>query len=162
MTVPQGTAKGAHWLRFLAPNPPTSLRADFTVTSGADPASGSGTGGAGAGGSGTAGGQAGGGTGGTGGTVPVPAATGAPAAASNSRGAKARITASEVQPGGTLHFTVEKFPAGQTVTVKLDDDAILGQWKADATGAYEGDVAIPADTPAGAHWLRFLAPNPPT
>ncbi|MYS46814.1 hypothetical protein GTY23_37660, partial [Streptomyces sp. SID5998] len=97
-----------------------------------------------------------------GGATPIPAASGAPAAASNSRGAKAQITASQVQPGGKLHFEVEKFPADQTVTIKLDDDAILGQWKADATGAYEGDVTIPADTSVGAHWLRFLAPNPPT
>ncbi|MEU6158994.1 hypothetical protein [Streptomyces sp. NPDC047130] len=147
VTVPSGTTKGAHWLRFLAPNPSTSLRADFTVTDGADPASAA-TGGSGAGG--------------TGATGDVPAATGSPASASNSAGAKAEITASEVQPGGTIHFTVTKFPKNETVTVKLDDDGILGQWKTDAEGSYEGDIEIPADTPAGEHWFRFLAPNPPT
>lgn len=145
VTVPAGTAKGAHWLRILAPNPATSLKAGFTVTSGSDAAT---TGGSGASTSASA--------------TPVPTASGAPASASNSAGAKAEITASQVQPGGTLHFKVTKFPAGETVTIKLDDDGILGQWQADSAGSYEGDVAIPADTTAGAHWLRFLAPNPPT
>ncbi|MEU1125065.1 hypothetical protein ABZ371_16245 [Streptomyces sp. NPDC005899] len=154
VTVPGDATEGAHWLRFLAPNPSTSLRADFTVTSGAAGGAGGATGGL-AGGSAAAepiGGSA----------TPVPEASGAPAAASNSRGAKAEVTASQVQAGGTIHFKVSKFPARQTVTVKFDDEEILGQWKADASGAYEGEVTIPAGTPAGAHWLRFLAPNPST
>ncbi|MFE6186740.1 hypothetical protein ACFQ6U_20165 [Streptomyces sp. NPDC056465] len=146
VTIPADAAKGAHWLRFLAPNPSTSLRAGFTVTSGTSAA------------------QAAASTSpdGTGGTAAVPAATGAPASASNSRGAKAAIQASEVQAGGRIPFEVTAFPAGQTVTIKLDDEEILGQWKADASGAYKGEVTIPAGTPAGAHWLRFLAPNPST
>nr|QIE08590.1 hypothetical protein [Streptomyces sp.] len=149
VTVPADATKGAHWLRFLAPNPSTSLRADFTVTSGisAEQASAA---------------SASSSTGGSAGTTEVPAATGAPASASNSRGAKATIQASEVQPGGKIPFEVTKFPAGQTVTIKLDDEEILGQWKADASGSYKGEVTIPAETPAGAHWLRFLAPNPST
>ncbi|GGU65465.1 hypothetical protein [Streptomyces daghestanicus] len=148
VTVPPDAARGAHWLRFLAPDPPTSLRAGFTVTSGAAASSGTGGGSA----SGAAGGAA----------TPVPAASGAPASATNDAGAKAEITASEVQPGGTLHFEVTRFPAGEQVTVKLDDEAILGQWKTDGDGSYEGDVTVPADTTAGPHWLRFLAPDPPT
>lgn len=147
VTVPAGTAKGAHWLRFLAPNPPTSLKADFTVTSGASGASGTDAGGTGSGAAGA---------------TPVPAASGAPASATNDAGAKAGITASRVQAGGTLHFEVTGFPAGEQVTIKLDDEAILGQWKTDGDGSHEGDVTVPADTPAGDHWLRFLAPNPPT
>ncbi|CAL9654396.1 hypothetical protein SUDANB145_06720 [Streptomyces sp. enrichment culture] len=143
VTVPSDATKGAHWLRFLAPNPPTSLRADFTVTSGSTAASSAGSSSDSS-------------------ATPVPAASGAPASATNDAGAKAEITASEVQPGGTLHFEVTKFPAGKQVTVKLDDEAILGQWKTDENGSYEGDVTVPADTSAGAHWLRFLAPDPPT
>ncbi|MDQ0792604.1 hypothetical protein [Streptomyces sp. B1I3] len=146
VTVPADATAGAHWLRFLAPNPSTSLRADFTVTTGAAADAGATTGGRATGGS----------------DAPVPAASGAPAAASNSRGAKAEVTADQVQAGGKIHFKVTKFPAGRTVTVKFDDEEILGQWKADAAGAYEGDVTIPAETQAGAHWLRFLAPNPST
>ncbi|MFF9675808.1 hypothetical protein ACF1GS_29560 [Streptomyces eurythermus] len=148
VTVPPDATKGAHWLRFLAPDPPTSLRADFTVTSEAAASSGS----PGGSPSGAAGGVA----------VPVPAASGAPAAATDDAGAKAEITAGEVQPGGTLHFKVTAFPAGKQVTVKLDDEAILGQWKTDGDGSYEGDVTVPDATSAGAHWLRFLAPDPPT
>ncbi|MET7649316.1 hypothetical protein ABZS83_38040, partial [Streptomyces sp. NPDC005426] len=143
VTIPESAAKGAHWLRFLAPNPSTSLRADFAVTTGAS----------GDAGTPDAVGDA---------ATPAPVASGAPAAASDSRGAKAEITASQVQAGGRLHFVVTKFPAGRTVTVKLDDDGILGQWKADAKGSYEGEVTVPAGTPAGAHWLRFLAPDPAT
>ncbi|MEU0227318.1 hypothetical protein ABZ177_23585 [Streptomyces sp. NPDC006284] len=146
VTVPSGTSKGGHWLRFLSPNPPTSLRADFTVTS------------AGASGdpsevTSPAGGAA---------TAPVPAASGAPASAANDAGAKATITASRVQPGGTLHFEVTGFPAGRKVTVKLDDEGILGQWDVGDDGSYEGDVTVPSDTAPGGHWLRFLAPDPPT
>ncbi|MEU0126696.1 hypothetical protein [Streptomyces sp. NPDC006289] len=148
VTVPAGTTKGAHWLRFLAPNPSTSLRADFTVTSGGS------AGGAAARAASTAGGSPG--------TDAVPAATGAPASVTDSRGAKAAISASQVQPGGRIPFEVTKFPAGETVTIKLDDEEILGQWKADASGSYKGEVTIPAETPTGAHWLRFLAPNPST
>ncbi|WP_405386697.1 hypothetical protein OG596_03015 [Streptomyces sp. NBC_01102] len=154
VTIPAGTTKGAHWLRFLAPNPSTSLRADFTVTSG--PAAGSD-------GSASGSGSGSGGRSGTDGSAtPVPAASGAPASASNSRGAKAEVTASQVQAGGVIHFKVTKFPAGETVTIKFDDEEILGQWKTDATGTYEGDVTVPTETSAGAHWLRFLAPNPST
>ncbi|MGW4024374.1 hypothetical protein [Streptomyces sp. NPDC005009] len=148
VTVPAGTTKGAHWLRFLAPNPPTSLKADFTITSGA---SGTGTAGT-AGGTGADAADA----------TPVPAASGAPASATNDAGAKAGITASRVQAGGTLHFEVTGFPAKEQVTIKLDDEAILGQWKTDDNGSHEGNVTVPADTSAGDHWLRFLAPNPPT
>lgn len=125
VTVPSDATKGAHRLRFLAPNPSTSLRADFTVTTGS--ASGSdGT-------TGSSGGNAAGSSG-----TPVPAASGAPASASTSRGATAEVTASQVEAGGQIHFKVTKFPAGQTVTVKFDDEEILGQWKADTAGAYEG------------------------
>ncbi|MFI8191717.1 hypothetical protein ACIF8T_23400 [Streptomyces sp. NPDC085946] len=145
VTVPADATKGAHWLRFLAPNPPTSLKADFTVTSGTG-----------------AGGTAGGTGADAAGAPPVPAASGAPASATDDAGAKARITASQVPAGGTLHFEVTGFPTGEQVTIKLDDEAILGQWKTGSDGSYEGDVTVPADTAAGDHWLRFLAPNPPT
>ncbi|MGW2282346.1 hypothetical protein [Streptomyces sp. NPDC001770] len=156
VTVPATATKGAHWLRFLAPNPSTSTKAGFTVTSGADPsAAGSGTGGASA--TAATGTTAAGGS-----AAAIPAATGAPASAANASGAKAEITASEVRPGGKLHFKVVKFPASQVVTIKLDDDAILGQWDVDAEGSFEGDVEIPAEVTPGAHWLRFLAPNPAT
>ncbi|MEU9309857.1 hypothetical protein [Streptomyces sp. NPDC048256] len=148
VTVPSDTPAGAHWLRFLAPNPATSLKASFTVTSSSASAA-------------AADDDGGGGTTGASAT-PVPAASGEPASATNSAGAKARITASRVQAGGRLHFEVTKFPVGETVTVKLDDEDILGQWKTDAQGSYEGDVTVPAGTSGGAHWLRFLAPNPPT
>ncbi|MGW1469239.1 hypothetical protein ACWCPT_33435 [Streptomyces sp. NPDC002308] len=156
VTVPATATKGAHWLRILAPNPSTSTKAGFTVTSGADAS-------AAAGGTGGTSATSGTGTTAAGGSAAViPTATGAPASAANASGAKAEITASEVQPGGKLHFKVVNFPASQVVTIKLDDDAILGQWDVDAGGSFEGDVEIPAEVTPGAHWLRFLAPNPST
>ncbi|MGW2843042.1 hypothetical protein ACWCWD_35285 [Streptomyces sp. NPDC001493] len=156
VTVPATATKGAHWLRFLAPNPSTSTKAGFTVTSGSDAS-------AAAGGTGGTSATSGTGTTAAGGSAAaIPAATGAPASAVNASGAKAEITASEVQPGGKLHFKVVNFPASQVVTIKLDDDAILGQWDVDAGGSFEGDVEIPAEVTPGAHWLRFLAPNPST
>ncbi|MEU0851412.1 hypothetical protein ABZ387_26105 [Streptomyces flaveolus] len=147
VTVPADTDKGAHWLRFLAPNPPTSHRANFTVTSGASGTAASGAPGTSATGSAP---------------TSAPAAWGAPVSATNGAGAKAEITAGRVRPGGTLHFKVTGFPAGQKVTVKLDDEAVLGQWDIDDIGTHEGDVTVPVNTSAGGHWLRFLAPNPPT
>ncbi|WEH38783.1 hypothetical protein [Streptomyces sp. AM 2-1-1] len=158
VTVPATATKGAHWLRFLAPNPSTSMKADFTVTTGAAASATTG----GTGGTGTSAAGANGSTAAGGAVAAIPAATGAPASASNASGAKAEITASEVQPGGKLHFKVTDFPASQVVTIKLDDDAILGQWDIDAQGSFEGDVEIPAEVTPGAHWLRFLAPNPAT
>ncbi|MEU1089831.1 hypothetical protein ABZ401_23925 [Streptomyces sp. NPDC005892] len=156
VTVPASAAEGAHWLRFLAPNPSTSMKAGFTVTSGSDASA------ATTGGTGTSATGGSGATATTGPTTAIPAATGAPASAANASGAKAEITASEVQPGGKLHVKVTKFPVSQIVTIKLDDDAILGQWDTDAEGSFEGDVDIPAEVTPGAHWLRFLAPNPAT
>ncbi|NYV77576.1 hypothetical protein, partial [Streptomyces sp. UH6] len=104
VTVPAGTAKGAHWLRVLAPDPSTSLRADFTVTStgggsgsgGSTGGSGDATGGSGGGNGGSTGGSTGGSGGGsTGGSGSTGGGT--------SSGASASITAgSAVKAGGTV------------------------------------------------------------
>ncbi|PLW74206.1 hypothetical protein C0036_03165, partial [Streptomyces sp. DJ] len=67
------------------------------------------------------------------------------------------VTASEVAAGGKLGFTVANFPAGGTLTVKLDDGEILDTFTVGEDGAVSDEVTVPADTAAGAHWLRFLA-----
>lgn len=93
-------------------------------------------------------------------TRSLPALVAAPAAAAK---ASATTGATTVRAGGTLGFTVAGFPAGQKLTVKLDDDGILSQFTVKADGTYAGSVTIPKDTAtSGSHWLRFLAPNPAT
>ncbi|MCZ2527163.1 hypothetical protein [Streptomyces sp. HB2AG] len=67
------------------------------------------------------------------------------------------VTASEVAAGGKLGFTVANFPADGTLTVKLDDGEILDTFTVGNDGAVSDEVTVPADTAAGAHWLRFLA-----
>ncbi|MCZ2527164.1 HtaA domain-containing protein [Streptomyces sp. HB2AG] len=85
----------------------------------------------------------------------------APAAAATGD-ASATTNAKSVEAGGTLGFSVKGFPAGETLTVKLDDGEILQQFTVKSDGTYAGSVTVPAATEAGSHWLRFLAPNPPT
>ncbi|MEU9517223.1 hypothetical protein [Streptomyces sp. NPDC048224] len=155
VTVPASVPAGKHWLRVLAPAPATSLKADITVTS----PTGSGSGGGSA--DGSSGG--GGGTGGAAGAGGSSGTTGGSGSGGATTGASATITAgSRVAAGGRVSFRVTGFPAGQQLTVKLDDGKILGQWTVGTDGSYSGGVTVPADTAEGAHWLRFLAPNPPT
>ncbi|MCZ4123081.1 HtaA domain-containing protein [Streptomyces sp. H39-S7] len=93
-------------------------------------------------------------------TRSAPALVAAPAAAGK---ASATTGATTVTAGGSLGFSVAGYPAGQKLTVKLDDDGILSQFTIKADGTYAGSVTIPKDTAtSGSHWLRFLAPNPAT
>ncbi|NHC14131.1 alpha-2-macroglobulin family protein [Motilibacter deserti] len=172
VTLPKATRNGAHWLRFLAPDPPTSVKSvNFTVTgsTASSGASGSGSGssggsGGGSSGSGSVGSSGSSGSGGSsGGTTSGGAATGSASSGSDpSTGAKATLSGSSVAPGGTVSFTGTGFPAGEQLTIKLDDQDILQQFSISSSGSVSGTVTVPAATPAGAHWLRFLAPNPPT
>lgn len=77
----------------------------------------------------------------------------------NPEGATVALTAATVSAGDPIAFTgtgfVKTGGGGQIVTVKLDDDRILGTFAADASGAVAGQV--PAPSTPGAHWLRFLA-----
>jgi hypothetical protein len=91
------------------------------------------------------------------------AAAAAPAAPirppENPEGATVALVTTTVSAGDPVAFTgtgfVKTGGGGQIVTVKLDDDRILGTFTADATGAVAGQV--PAPSTAGEHWLRFLA-----
>ncbi|NHC45389.1 hypothetical protein [Motilibacter aurantiacus] len=174
VTIPAATANGTHWLRFLAPDPATSVKsATFRVTGRAAASGSSGGGSAGSGSSGsgsgssgsgpTAGGSGSGSGGASGGSTAGGAATGAASSGSDANtGAKATLSGSSVTPGGTISFTGRGFPAGEQLTIKLDDQDILQQFAISASGDVSGTVTVPATTSAGAHWLRFLAPNPPT
>ncbi|MFI5569751.1 hypothetical protein ACIA6T_20885 [Streptomyces sp. NPDC051740] len=72
------------------------------------------------------------------------------------------LGASSVRQGGEVPFTATGFPAGATLSVKFDDGALLERFPVGADGSASGTVTVPADTATGDHWLRFLAPDPPT
>ncbi|QOC90126.1 LPXTG cell wall anchor domain-containing protein [Micromonospora craniellae] len=80
---------------------------------------------------------------------------------SNPQGATVSLAADSATAGGTLRYTgtgfVNEGGRGQIVTIKLDDVDILGTVTASDSGAISGTVTIPAATPPGSHWLRFLA-----
>ncbi|MFB6398012.1 hypothetical protein [Polymorphospora lycopeni] len=80
---------------------------------------------------------------------------------SNPQGATVSLAATTVAAGQAIRFTgtgfVNEGERGQIVTIKLDDVDILGDVTASDSGAISGAVTIPAGTPAGSHWLRFLA-----
>ncbi|MEU1049827.1 hypothetical protein ABZ400_32400 [Streptomyces sp. NPDC005897] len=170
VTVPASAPAGQHWLRVLAPEPATSLKAGITVTSSTDGGSAGGSGGSGSGsgggsGSGSGGDTgsgSGGDTGGSGGSSDTTGSSGTGSGGATA-GASATITAgTRVAAGGRVSFRVSGFPSGQQLAVKLDDSEILGQWTVGSDGSYSGGVTVPADATKGAHWLRFLAPNPAT
>lgn len=77
----------------------------------------------------------------------------------NAEGATVALAATTVSAGDPLAFGgtgfVRTAGGGQIVTVKLDDDEIIGTFTADASGAVSGQVPAPSTT--GPHWLRFLA-----
>ena len=69
--------------------------------------------------------------------------------------------------GGTLSYSVSGFPAGEVVSIKIDDGAycsstahgacVVQQQRIGSNGRASGSLVVPSDLPAGAHWLRYLA-----
>ncbi|MEV6342391.1 hypothetical protein [Actinoplanes sp. NPDC051851] len=81
---------------------------------------------------------------------------------SNAQGATVTLASATVAAGSKIRLTgtgwVNDSDRGQVVTVKLDDNDILGEFTASDSGALSGSVTIPAATEAGSeHWLRLLA-----
>ena len=86
----------------------------------------------------------------------------------STEGTSSTVTGS-VEAGGTLSFTLSGFPAGETVSIKIDDGALDGsdnsvsgtgvvhQQKIGANGSVSGSVVLPSYVKPGTHWLRFLA-----
>lgn len=83
-------------------------------------------------------------------------------------GTSASVSPSTLPAGGTLRFTLSGFPAGEIVSVKIDDGnfcsdkgvhgaCVVHQQRVGSGGQVSGSFQIPADLPVGAHWLRFLA-----
>ena len=109
------------------------------------------------------------------GAVSLVGVAGAPAqaippggASSDTEGTAASISPSTLRAGETITFRISGFPAGETVSVKIDDGdfcsqkgihgaCVVHQQKVGANGSVQGSFALPEDLGAGKHWLRFLA-----
>lgn len=86
----------------------------------------------------------------------------------STEGTSSTVTGS-VEAGGTLSFSLSGFPAGETVSIKIDDGALDGsdnsvsgtgvvhQQKIGANGSVSGSFVLPSYVKPGTHWLRFLA-----
>lgn len=105
--------------------------------------------------------------------VPLAAALALPAGTSqaippggpapNARGAKITLKTTSVARGGKIRVTGSKLPQRKgSITVKLDDSAILAVFRISSRGTFSGSVPIPRQVRRGNHWLRFLAPSPAT
>lgn len=79
-------------------------------------------------------------------------------ASTETRGTSDVLTRS-VNPGGLVKFTLKDFPPNSTVTVKIDDESLVHQQKADSTGSLTGSFVLPDSVGPGEHTLRFLAPG---
>lgn len=89
-------------------------------------------------------------------------------AGDSTEGTSSTVTGS-VEAGGTLSFSLSGFPAGETVSIKIDDGALDGsdnsvsgtgvvhQQKIGANGSVSGSFVLPSYVKPGTHWLRFLA-----
>ena len=89
-------------------------------------------------------------------------------ASADTKGTSASVSPRTLSPGDTIHFTVSGFPAGETVSIKIDDQkfcstlvsfgaCVVHQQPIGSNGVASGSFVLPADIPAGKHWLRFLA-----
>jgi hypothetical protein len=89
---------------------------------------------------------------------------------SDTTGTSATVSPRTLPAGSVITFTVRGFPAGQTVSVKIDDGALCAdathgacvylQQKIPASGTVSGSFTLPRGLGRGAHWLRFLASGP--
>lgn len=89
-------------------------------------------------------------------------------ASADTEGTSASVSPSSLRAGATISFRISGFPAGETVSVKIDDGdfcsekgvhgaCVVHQQKIATNGTVQGSFALPDDLGAGRHWLRFLA-----
>lgn len=87
---------------------------------------------------------------------------------SDTEGTAGTASPRSLAPGGTIGFSISGFPAGETVSVKIDDGdfcsakgvhgaCVVHQQRVASDGTAKGSFALPSDLPEGDHWLRFLA-----
>lgn len=89
-------------------------------------------------------------------------------ASADTPGTGSTVSPRTLQPCETLSYTVTGFPAGEVVSVKIDDGigygdtstqftGVISQATADGSGSASGSFELPCDIAEGSHWLRFLA-----
>ena len=87
---------------------------------------------------------------------------------SNTPGTSSNVSPSSLKAGDTLSYAVSGFPAGEVVSVKIDDGkgqgdqstqgaGVSAQQRIDSSGTARGTIKLPANIAKGSHWLRFLA-----
>ena len=90
------------------------------------------------------------------------------ASTSNTPGTSSNVSPSSLKAGDTLSYAVSGFPAGEVVSVKIDDGkgqgdqstqgaGVSAQQRIDSSGTARGTIKLPANIAKGSHWLRFLA-----
>lgn len=99
----------------------------------------------------------------------APAAALPPGGASgDTPGTTSTVSPTTLEPCGTLNFTLHGFPAGEVVSVKIDDGqgygdesvqgtGVVATQRISASGTASGSVQVPCDISEGDHWLRYLA-----
>lgn len=92
-------------------------------------------------------------------------------AGSDTPGTSSSVSPGTLEPCQTIGFTVSGFPAGETLSVKIDDGVGYGDTSVQgsgvihiqaipASGTVSGSFALPCDISPGPHWLRYLASAP--
>lgn len=89
-------------------------------------------------------------------------------ASGDTPGTTSTVSPTTLEPCGTLNFTLHGFPAGEVVSVKIDDGqgygdesvqgtGVVATQRISAAGTASGSVQVPCDISEGDHWLRYLA-----
>jgi hypothetical protein len=89
-------------------------------------------------------------------------------AAADTPGTSSSVSPTTLGPGETISFTVTGYPAGEVLSIKIDDglscsaSAVHGacvqhQQVIGKNGSVAGSFRLPEDIAPGTHWLRFLA-----
>lgn len=89
-------------------------------------------------------------------------------ASADTPGTSASVSPTRLSAGSVLSFRIQGFPAGEVVSVKVDDGlfcsasgvhgaCVVHQQRISSSGTASGSFVLPADLKVGTHWLRFLA-----
>ena len=88
----------------------------------------------------------------------------------NTPGTSAEVSPTSLSAGDKISFTLQGFPAGETVNIKIDDGEVCGKAAVHgacvvykqkiSSGTTTGSFKAPKELKPGTHTLRFLASKP--
>lgn len=88
----------------------------------------------------------------------------------NTPGTSAEVSPTSLSAGDKISFTLQGFPAGETVNIKIDDGEVCGKAAVHgacvvykqkiSSGTTAGSFKAPKELKPGTHTLRFLASKP--